>query len=132
MVGLIGAILLAGLANSTSAAQSDLGSYVVVPAKGVTHIDSSRLDLPPGQQLGEHFRSVPTICFVSRGAVIYSIGSGPIRLAQTGETTFEPVGSVVHFIRNASTSEGAQLMCAGLAGPSETARIIAVEPPTRP
>ena len=42
-----------------------------------------------------------------------------MRKVTVGDTTLERAGEVVHYFRNASANEAAQLYCAILAGPDD-------------
>lgn len=99
--------------------RTPIGSFSVAPAKRVTHVEMSRADFLPGQEMPEHVHPVPVVCFVTKGSFLVSIGSSPVRRVGVGETTLEPAGTVVHYFRNASTTQLAQLNCAFLAGPDD-------------
>jgi len=96
-----------------------LDSFQIAPMKGVTHVETMRVDFLPGQQMPEHMHPVPVVCFVSRGSLLVSIGPAPIRRVKVGGTTLERPGEVVHYFRNLSTTEPAQLYCTILAGPGD-------------
>jgi quercetin dioxygenase-like cupin family protein len=88
----------------------------IAPGKDVDRVETTRVDFLPGQAMPEHKHNVPVICFVTKGAFLFSIGSDPVRSAAPGDVTIEPAGAIVHFFRNASATEPAQLLCASLAG----------------
>ena len=79
----------------------------------------TRVDFLPGQVMPEHLHPVPVVCVVSKGSFAASIGREPERRVTVGETTIEPAGEVVHYFRNLSKSEHAELYCAALAGPAD-------------
>jgi quercetin dioxygenase-like cupin family protein len=96
--------------------RADVGSFAINPTKTVSHIEMWRVDFLPGQQMPEHMHPVPVVCFVSKGTFAVSIGGAPVRTVSVGETTIEPAGETVHFFRNTSAKDAAQLYCAVLAG----------------
>ncbi len=79
----------------------------------------------------EHMHPVPVICFVTKGSFLVSIGASSVRRANVGETTIEPAGTVVHYFRNASPKDPAQLNCASLAGPDDKVLSVMLEEPTK-
>lgn len=95
--------------------RTPVGSFPIAP-KSVTHIEMSRVDFMPGQEMPQHVHPVPVVCFVTKGAFLVSIGASPVRKVGVGETTFEPPNTIVHYFRNASAKDSAQLNCALLAG----------------
>jgi quercetin dioxygenase-like cupin family protein len=95
------------------------GSFPIGPAKPVTHVEAMRVDFLPGQVMPEHMHPVPVVCFVAKGSFAASIGDAPVRTIGQGETTLEPAGAVVHYFRNLSKTQAAQLYCAVLAGPDD-------------
>ena len=108
--------------------RTPLGSFAIDPAKTVTHVETSRVDFLPGQQMPEHMHPVPVICFVTRGTFLASIGAAQEQRVTVGEATLEPAGQVVHYFRNASTTEAAQLVCALLAGKDDTTLSVMLQP----
>jgi quercetin dioxygenase-like cupin family protein len=96
--------------------RTPLRTIPVSPAKTVDRVETTRVDFEAGQEMPEHKHSVPVVCFVTRGAFLYSIGGDGEQRANLGDATIEPAGAVVHYFRNASASEPAQLVCASLAG----------------
>ena len=96
--------------------RTPLGSFAIDPAKPVTHVEATRVDFLPGQQMPEHMHPVPVVCFVAKGTFLVSIGRAPVRSVSVGDTTLERPGEVVHYFRNVSASEPARLYCAALAG----------------
>ena len=80
----------------------------------------TRVDFQPGQVMPEHMHPVPVVCVVSKGTFEASIGRQPARRVTVGETTIEPAGEVVHYFRNLSARQSAELYCAALAGAGET------------
>jgi quercetin dioxygenase-like cupin family protein len=75
-----------------------------------------RVDFLPGEEMPQHMHPVPVVCFVSKGRFLVSIGSAPVRTVAPGDTTIESAGEIVHYFRNLSGSEPAELYCAILAG----------------
>jgi quercetin dioxygenase-like cupin family protein len=99
--------------------RTPIGSFPIDPAKSVTRVDTTRVDFLPGQQMPEHMHPVPVICFIAKGSFAVSIGREPVRTVNSGDTTIERAGEVVHYFRNLSATEPAQLYCAILAGPDD-------------
>src|SRR5665213_2949571 len=99
--------------------RTPIESLAIAPSKPVTHVETSRVDFRPGQEMPEHMHPVPVVCFVTRGGFLVSIGREPVRKVTLGDATLEPAGAVVHYFRNASASRPAQLVCALLAGPDD-------------
>ena len=110
------------LAMTTAAAaapipvRTPVGSFPIDPTKSVSHVEMWQVDFVPGQAMPEHMHPVPVVCFVSKGTFAVSIGSAPVRTVGVGATTLEPAGAVVHYFRNTSATQPAQLYCAVLAG----------------
>jgi quercetin dioxygenase-like cupin family protein len=123
MRGTIPVLMLIALPTLATAApipvRTPIGSFPLGPAKPVTHVETSRVDFLPGQEMPEHMHPVPVVCFVTKGRFLVSIGASPVRRVGVGETTLEPAGTVVHYFRNASAKQPAQLNCALLAGPND-------------
>jgi quercetin dioxygenase-like cupin family protein len=116
---LVGAALAAITATSTAAAipvRTPLRVLPIAPGKTVDRVETTRVDFLPGQAMPEHKHNVPVVCFVTKGAFLISIGADPVKSAGTGDVTIEPAGAIVHYFRNASATEPAQLLCASLAG----------------
>lgn len=99
--------------------RNPIGSFQLVSAKVVSHVEMTRVDFLPGQIMPEHLHPVPVVCVVSKGAFEASIGRQPPRRVTVGETTIEPPGEVVHYFRNLSAHHSAELYCASLAGPED-------------
>jgi quercetin dioxygenase-like cupin family protein len=99
--------------------RTTIGSFAIEPTKLVTRVEMTRVDFLPGQVMPEHLHPVPVVCVVSKGSFESSIGRGPVRRVTVGDTTIEPAGHVVHYFRNLSNSESAQLYCTILAGPDD-------------
>jgi quercetin dioxygenase-like cupin family protein len=116
-------IALMLMAAAASAApipvRTPIGSFPIEPAKPVTHVETTRVDFLPGQEMPEHMHPVPVVCFVSKGTFLVSIGRAPVRTVTVGDTTLERAGEIVHYFRNASSTKPAQLYCATLAGPDD-------------
>ena len=114
-------LLLTATAPSTPIpARTPIATLAIAPGKLVTRVETTRVDFLPGQQMPAHKHTVPVVCFVTRGSFVASIGSAPPRTVATGAATLEPAGVVVHYFRNASITDPAQLMCASLAGDGDT------------
>jgi len=112
-------IALAVTAAAPIPVRTPIGSLAVAPGKTVSHVEMTRVDFLPGQVMPEHLHPVPIICVVSKGSFAASIGRLPERRVTVGDTTIEPAGEVVHYFRNLSAREPAQLYCAALAGPED-------------
>ena len=112
-------IALAATAATAIPVRTPIGSLAVAPGKTVSHVEMTRVDFLPGQIMPEHLHPVPVVCVVSKGSFAASIGRAPERRVTVGETTIEPAGEVVHYFRNLSKREPAQLYCAALAGPDD-------------
>jgi len=117
----MGLLLLIAAAASASPIpmRTPIGSFPIEPTKSVAHVEMTRVDFLPGQIMPEHLHPVPVVCVVSRGTFEASIGREPVRIVKTGDTTIEHAGEVVHYFRNLSNSEAAQLYCTILAGPDD-------------
>ena len=111
--------IAAGAAAAPIPIRTPIGSFPIEPAKSVTHVETTRVDFLPGQEMPEHMHPVPVVCFVSKGSFLVSIGRAPVRAVGVGDTTLERAGEVVHYFRNASATQAAQLYCAILAGPDD-------------
>jgi quercetin dioxygenase-like cupin family protein len=92
-----------------------VGSFAIQPPKPVSHVEMWRVDFLPGQAMPGHMHPVPVVCFVSKGRFEVSIGDAPVRTVGVGETTLESAGEVVHYFRNLSKTESAELYCSVLA-----------------
>ena len=122
MMGLFAILLAAGAAAAMAApipVRTPIGSFPIAPMKSVTHVETTRVDFLPGQEMPEHMHPVPVVCFVAKGSFLASIGRDPVRKVTVGDTTLERAGEVVHYVRNASSTKRAQLYCATLAGPDD-------------
>jgi quercetin dioxygenase-like cupin family protein len=93
-----------------------IGSFPIAPAKTVSRVETTRVDFMPGQEMPEHMHPVPVICFIAKGSFLVSIGSEPVRTVTVGDTTIERAGEIVHYFRNVSATDPAQIYCAILAG----------------
>lgn len=113
---IIAALLLAAEATAPIPTRTTIGTFPIDPAKPVSRVEMTRVDFLPGQIMPEHLHPVPVVCVVSRGSFEASIGRAPVRRVNVGDTTIEPAGEVVHYFRNLSLSEPAQLYCTILAG----------------
>jgi quercetin dioxygenase-like cupin family protein len=127
---------LAGLAllSMVSAAgaipvRTPLRVVPIAPGKKVDRVETTRVDFLPGQEMPQHKHNVPVVCFVSKGGFLVSIGADPVKNVPTGDVTFEPAGAIVHYFRNASATEPAQLLCASLAGDEDKVLNVMLPPP---
>ena len=128
--------LAAATALLASAAQAQapiptrhpLSTIPVAPGKRVDRVETNRVDFLPGQAMPTHKHTVPVICFVSKGEFRVKIGETPERLAATGTTTYEPPSVTVHYFKNASVTEPAELLCASLAGQEDKALNVMLAP----
>jgi quercetin dioxygenase-like cupin family protein len=110
-------LMAAAAAAAAIPVRTPIGSFPIEPApKSVTRVETTRVDFLPGQEMPEHKHPVPVVCFVAKGSFLVSIGRAPVRTIGVGDTTLERAGEVVHYFRNASASQPAQLYCAILAG----------------
>jgi quercetin dioxygenase-like cupin family protein len=103
----------------------------IAPGKAESRVETTRVDFAPGQAMPEHKHTVPVICFVTKGDFLTRIGEAAEQRAAQGSVTYEPAGVMVHYFRNASTSEGAQLTCASLAGSRDTVLNVMLDAPAR-
>ena len=67
------------------------------------------VDVPPGGRVPEHHHGGPTIDYVMSGAVRMQLLGGPALVYQTGQTMFEPSGSVHLYADNVSLTEPAKI-----------------------
>lgn len=110
--------------------RTPVGSFAIHPSKPVTHVELTRVDFLPAQEMPEHMHPIPIVCFVVKGSFVVSIGAAPVRRVEVGDTTLEPAGTVVHYFRNA-TKDPAQLNCASLAGPDDKILNVMLDQPRR-
>jgi quercetin dioxygenase-like cupin family protein len=120
---LLSAVAMLALASNASATpipvRTPIGSLAVAPAKSVTHVEMTRVDFAPSQEMPKHMHPVPVVCVVSKGSFLASIGDETPRQVEVGDTTIEPAGAIIHFFRNLSKTEPGQLYCSALAGPDD-------------
>jgi len=109
-----------------------LGVIPFAPGKSVDRIETNRVDFAPGQAMPRHKHTVPVICFVAKGEFLVKIGDAPERRAAQGSTTYEPPEVIVHYFRNASSTDPAQLLCASLAGKDDKVLNVMLDPEQRP
>ena len=131
---LIPTLLLLAIATGAAAAlptRTPLAILPVAPGKLVTRVETTRVDFAPGQVMPEHKHLVPVVCFVAKGAFAVSVGDDPVRNVATGEVTIEPANVVVHYFRNLSGTEPAQLQCASLAGDQDKVLNVMLDPAAR-
>lgn len=107
-----------------------IGSFPITPSKPVTHVELTRVDFLPGQEMPQHMHPVPVVCFVTKGSFLVSIGASPVRRVGVGETTLEPAGIIVNYFRNVS-KDPAQLDCASLAGPDDKTLSVMLDQPAK-
>ena len=108
--------------------RTPLAIIPVAPGKTVARVETNRVDFLPGQAMPRHKHTVPVICFISKGDFLVKIGDAPERRAAQGTTTYEPAEVVVHYFRNASATEPAQLLCASLAGQDDKVLNVMLDP----
>jgi quercetin dioxygenase-like cupin family protein len=118
IMGPLAIILLieAAAAGAPIPTRTPIGTFPIEPQKTVARIEMTRVDFLPGQEMPEHMHPVPVVCVVSKGNLVASIGAAPVRKVTVGDTTIERAGEVVHYFRNASATEPAQLFCNILVG----------------
>jgi quercetin dioxygenase-like cupin family protein len=68
------------------------------------------VDVPPGGRVPEHHHGGPTIDYVVSGAVRMQLLGGLAEIYQSGQTMFEPAGSVHLYADNLSLTEPAKIM----------------------
>jgi quercetin dioxygenase-like cupin family protein len=112
-------LFAAAAAGASIPVRTPIGSFQLAPSKNVSHVEMTRVEFGPGQIMPEHMHPVPVVCVVSKGAFEASIGRQAPRRVTVGETTIEPAGTVVHYFRNLSPRDSAELYCASLAGPDD-------------
>jgi quercetin dioxygenase-like cupin family protein len=131
------AVAIASSAPAQSLAQgpipkrAPLAVIPIAPDKTVSRVETTRVDFAPGQAMPRHKHTVPVICFIAKGDFLVKIGDAPERRAVQGTTTYEPPETVVHYFRNASATEGAQLLCASLAGAADKELNVMLPEPAR-
>jgi quercetin dioxygenase-like cupin family protein len=116
IVGMLAFAMSAGATAAPLPTRTSVGSFAIDPVKAVSHVEMWRVDFLPGQQMPEHMHPVPVVCFVSKGIFLVSIGTAPVRTVNVGDATIEPAGETVHYFRNMSAKDAAQLYCSVLAG----------------
>lgn len=116
MIGAMVALSSAAQAQAPIPTRTPLAVIPIAPGKRVDRVETNRVDFLPGQVMPMHKHTVPVICFIAKGDFLVKIGDAPERRAAQGTTTLEPPETTVHYFRNASKTEGAQLLCASLAG----------------
>jgi quercetin dioxygenase-like cupin family protein len=85
--------------------------------KEISRVKAERLtltvqvvDVPPGGRVPEHHHGGPTTDYVLSGAIRMQLLGGPAVVYQTGQTMFEPPGSVHLYAENLSLTEPAKIM----------------------
>ena len=111
--------------------RAPIATLPVMPAKTVTRVETTEVDFAPGQTMPEHKHTVPVICFVAKGSFAVSIGGAPERIVPMGQVTIEPAETIVHYFRNVSATEPAQLLCASLANDQDAVLNVMLPPPGR-
>ena len=127
----LAALAALGLASAATAAipvRTPLRVVPIAPQKKVDRVETTRVDFLPGQAMPEHKHNVPVVCFVTKGAFLVSIGADPVRSVAVGDVTLEPASAIVHYFRNASGVEPAQLLCASLAGDEDKVLNVMLSP----
>jgi quercetin dioxygenase-like cupin family protein len=109
----------AAAAGAPIPVRTAIGTLPIEPQKVVARVEMTRVDFLPGQEMPEHLHPVPVVCVVSKGNFLASIGSAPVRKVTVGDTTIERAGEIVHYFRNVSATEPAQLFCTILVGPDD-------------
>jgi quercetin dioxygenase-like cupin family protein len=126
------AFALAAQAQTAIPSRTPLAVIPIAPGKLVARVETTRVDFLPGQAMPAHKHTVPVICFISKGDFLVRIGDEPERRAPFGTTTYEPPGVTVHYFRNASSTEPAQLQCASLAGAEDKVLNVMLDPEPKP
>jgi len=109
-------VVAGGASAAAIPTRTTIGIFPIAPAKPVTRVETTRVDFLPAEEMPEHMHPVPVVCFVAKGSFLVSIGSAPVRQLTVGDTTIERAGEIVHYFRNVSPTQPAQLYCAILAG----------------
>jgi quercetin dioxygenase-like cupin family protein len=124
VVAAIGTMLLPGaaLAADPPIVRTPIANFAVAPAKSVTRVQTYRIDVGPGGVIAPHYHPAPVVCFVTKGAFVFKIADAPESRVATGEVFMEPANAPVHYFKNASAAESAQLECAFLTGADDKTR----------
>jgi quercetin dioxygenase-like cupin family protein len=93
---------LAGVPNKTKDISRVKGERLTLTVQVV--------DVPPGGKVPEHHHGGPTMDYVLSGAICMQLLGGPALVYQTGQTMFEPPGSVHLYAENLSLTEPAKVM----------------------
>jgi quercetin dioxygenase-like cupin family protein len=109
--------------------RTPLATFPIAPGKTVSRVETTRVDFLPGQSMPTHMHTVPVICFVSKGDLVVKIGDAAERPAPLGAVTYEGAGVTVHYFRNASDTQPAQLECVVLAGSDDKVLNVMLPPP---
>ncbi len=125
---MIAALTMLAMTAPTLPVRTPVGTIAINPQKAVDRVEATRVDFAPGQSMPMHKHTVPVVCFVTRGAFLVKIADGPERPTHLGDVTYEPAGTVVNYFQNASLKAPAQLMCASLAGKTDTQLNIMIAP----
>jgi quercetin dioxygenase-like cupin family protein len=130
----LAALMMAAAAGCTAHAQAPvptrtpLAVIPIAPGKHIDRVETNRVEFLPGQVMPPHKHTVPVICFIAKGEFLVKIGDAPERRALQGATTYEPAEVTVHYFKNASASETAQLLCASLAGEEDKILNVMLDP----
>ncbi|HWJ37680.1 MAG TPA: hypothetical protein VNR86_02830, partial [Sphingomicrobium sp.] len=54
--------LIASPAAATIPVRTPVGSFPISPSKPVTHVEMTRVDFLPGEEMPEHMHPVPVVC----------------------------------------------------------------------
>lgn len=109
----------AALAADPPIVRTPLATFAIDPAKPVSSVQMFHAAVAAGQAVPPHYHPAPVVCFVVKGAFDYRIGDAPEAHVGTGGAAFEPAKAPVHYFRNASKTDTAELDCAFLAGPED-------------
>ena len=107
------------LAADPPIVRTPLATFAVDPAKSVSQVQAFHAVVAAGQAVPPHNHPAPVVCFVVKGAFDYKIGDAPEAHVGTGGAAFEPAKAAIHYFRNASKTDTAELDCAFLAGPED-------------
>jgi len=108
-----------------------IAALPIGPPKTVSRVETTEVDFAPGQTMPKHKHTVPVVCFIAKGSFAVRIGDAPERIVPMGQVTIEPAETVVHYFRNISATEPAQLLCASLAGDQDKVLNVMLAPPRR-
>ena len=78
-----------------------------VPGKNVSVV---RVTFPPGGLSPRHYHGGSVTLYILSGTIRSQIEGEPIKILKTGDTYFEPLGSIHLFAENASQTEPAEVL----------------------